>query len=534
MFGFGKTKAERPKSKTRRTRKNVVALYDFAQVQNKDGGNIRRPARIELGGEESPVGGGGLTLQTRYKAINLVRDLMRNSSLLSTDVSMLQLNVIGTNADLMFYNKDAEWYRDAERVWRTWAKHAGFRDGGSLVNLLDKVLYTLLCEGDCVLLFDGGDIDDTGKVMMIPPDQICPLASSDFESRYGKDGWTQVDGVFRDSFGRVMGICVSPRPGLASILAKDALILLKDDPYSACDWVYIKRSFRDTVRGVADVCPVLADCQDIREILEYEKICAKRAAAQYAYVNEAPQESAVTPEGFIDEEPEDGGDGEPDPEEQPKEYTVEKLQDVTGGMLDLLPNGSSVTFSPNDRPSPRTMEFVETVREMAGGALGLTRSFALAKADSSYTAARFDTGLASRAFAKIAQFVDDHILDWLADRVINWHIGKGLMDPAPDENWVDSVAFTHPTGREVLDEQKEVAANSAALKAGLTNLEALIGPNWRGVLRQLATEKKYAESLGLALDMGETKSGQIVTSAEEAEETKETETETETEEREND
>lgn len=508
-------RAETPvngKSRVPKGRRIVVAYYDAVENKNDNGGDIRRPAYIEMGGEESQLGG-GLTMDTRLRCISTVRNLMRNSSLLKTDVSMLQLSVIGCNSDLMFYDKDDAWYRKAEALWRKWGKHASFRDNGSLVDFLDKVLYTLLCEGDCVLLFDDGEIDDSGKVLMFAPDQIAPLPDSDFKARF-KEGWTQCDGIIRDQFGRTMGVVVAPTPGLKVVPANEALILLKDDPYAPCNWCYVKRSFRDTIRGVADALPVLADLQDVNEILQYEKISAKRFAAQYAYITEAEAQSAVTPEGFLPEEPVEEG-GEQNGEEKPEEYTVDHLQDITAGMLDLLPNGSSITFSPNDRPSPRTLEFVEAVREVAGGALGLTRSFALAKADTSYTAARWDTGVASKALAKISQFLDDHILDWLADRLIRWAVKKELIDESPDPDWVDAAAFTHPSGREVLDEVKEQQAIGLALKNGTANLEQLVGPGWRGILSELATEKKYAESLGLSLDMGETKSGQIVPTAQE-------------------
>lgn len=496
-----------PQRNQSKKRGRIIARYDISEDRNDEGGAVRRPSYIEMGGEESLMGG-GLTIDTRFRCISTVRNLMRNSSLLKTDISMLQLNVVGNNADLMFYDRPDEWYRKAEALWRKWSKHASFRDGGSLVDLLDKILYTLVCEGDCVLLFDWDEMDDSGKVLMFPPDQIAPLKDDDFKARF-KEGWTQCDGIIRDDFGRVMGVVISQKPGLQSVPVNDALILTREDPYLPCNWVYIKRSFRDTIRGVADALPVLADLQDVNEILQYEKISAKRFAAQYAYIQEAPQESAVTPEGFIDEEELPEGVEQPE-EDKPQEYTVEHLQDVTAGMLDLLPNGSSVTFSPNDRPSPRTLEFVESVREVAGGALGLTRSFALAKADTSYTAARWDTGVAAKSLAKLAQFLDDHVLDWLADRVINWAIKKELIEEAPAEDWVDAAAFTHPSGREVLDEAKEVSANANALKAGLANYEQIIGPNWRAVFSELATEKKYAEELGLALSIGETKSGLIV------------------------
>lgn len=501
-------KDEPKRRKVSRRRGSTIARYEFPQVVNKDGGVVRRPPRVELGPEES-ISGGGLNLDTRYKLINGVRDLMRNSSLLKIDISMLQLNTIGTTCNLQFFDKDDEWYRDAERIFHKWAKHASFRDGTSLVDVLDKVLYTLIGEGDCVLLFDGEDGLDTGKITLIPPDQIQPMDATEFERQFGKDGWTQSDGVIRDSWGRTVGVIVSPKPGLM-VAPPDSLVLLKDDPYTDGDWIFVKRSFRDTVRGVADVAPILSDVQDVDEILEYSKICAKKAAAQYAYINEAPQESAITPEGFIDDE-EPAEDGTENPtNEQPKEYTIEHLQDVTGGMMDLLPNGSSVTFSPNDKVSPNTMAFVEALREQAGGALGLARSFSLAKADSSYTAARWDTGVSAKSSAKLSAFLDNQILDWLASRVIDWHIRHGLLDEAPDEDWIYSAAFEHPTGREVLDEQKEISANSAALKAGLTNFSEILGPSWKSYLRQLAKEKKFAESLGLALDMGETKSGQVV------------------------
>lgn len=506
-FPFFTRKSEKPKATPRPKKRKVVARYDFAQTQNDNGGTVRRPARIETGAEETQQGG-GLTITNRLKAINLVRDLMRNSPLLRTDINALQLNTIGTNADLMFYDKPEDWYRQAEKAWRKWSKHASFRDNGSLVEFLDKLLYTLLAEGDCVVMFDGGDIEDSGKVLMFGPDQICPLDANDFAAEYSDKGYTQADGIIRDQYGRTIGVVISQQPGLTTVRKDNALVLMKDDPYETGSWIYVKRSYRDTARGVADALPILADLQDVSEILQYEKISAKRFAAQYAYISEAPQESAVTPEGFIDDDAEQT-EGQTEADE---EYTVEHLQDVTAGMLDLLPNGSSIQFAPNDRPSPRTLEYVENVREICGGALGLTRSFSLSKADTSYTAARWDSGIASRAFAKLSQFLDDYVLDWMADRVINWLIGKGKLEKAPDADWAEDVAFTHPSAREVLDEAKIAAANETSLKTGTKNLSELIGPHWRKVLEQLAEEKRYAESLGLNLSFGESGNGVYVRS----------------------
>lgn len=502
-----KTKKTPPKS--RRPHK-TKAQYEFNKAFNKDGGQIRKIPRIELGLEES-IQGGGLVLRTRFQAIGAVRDLMRNSLLLKGDVNTLQLNVIGNSADLMFYAKTEDWYRQAEKAFRRWAKHSDFRDGTSLVEFLDKVLYTVVCEGDVVVIFDR-DLTDSGKVLMVPPDQICPLVDSDFAD-YAKLGWTQCDGIIRDVFGRTVGVVISPTPGqMSTSIADGAVVLVRGDPYTPTDWVYLKRSFRDTIRGVADALPALGALSDIAEVLDAERISVKRFANQYAYVTEPEEESAVTPEGFVDlEETADGDGGEGD-EDKPKTYEIEHLQDVTAGCLDVLPPGGTVTFSPNDRPSPNTMAFVESNREMIGSALGLTRSFALNKADTSYTSARWDTGLAEKQFAKLRQYLDDQLLDWLADRVIGWLVDHGKLDAPVDEDWLDSAAFSHPNGREVLDEQKLINSQAAALKAGLTNLENCLGPAWRSVLQQLATEKKYAESLGLALDMMETKSGEYIPS----------------------
>lgn len=451
---------------------------------------------------------------------------MRSSSLLKSDILVLQDNVIGPQCDLMFFDKPEAWYREAERAWRRWSKHANFRDGTSLTELLDKILYSLLCEGDIVLLFDADELDDSGKLILFPADQICPLADSDFATAYGEQGWTQADGIFRDAYGRIVGVCISPTPGATSVRASDALILTKSPYDEEANWVYIKRSFRETVRGVADALPVLADIQDVHEILSYEKISAKRASAQAAVIVEGPQESAVTPEGFIDDEDEgedENGQGEKDEDED--EYTVEHLADVVGGQIDVLPHGSALQSLDSDRPSPNVLGYVEHAREQIGGALGLTRSFALQKADTSYTAARWDNLAAAKTFGKLQQFLDDHILDWLAGRVIQWHVDHGLIDSAPDATWHDDVAFTHPQ-LQALDEAKDVAAAQAALKTGTKNLEQLVGPNWRSVLSELAAEKKYAEELGLTLSMGESGNGVYIAPAPDASVKPETEEET--------
>lgn len=501
-------KTKKTPSKSRRTRR-TKAQYEFNKVYNKDGGQVRKIPAIELGGEESAEGG-NLVLRTRWQAIAAVRDLMRNSLLLKGDINTLQLNVIGNSADLMFYAKTEDWYRQAEKAFRRWAKHADFREGTSLVEFLDKVLYTVVCEGDVVVIFDR-DLTDSGKVLMVPPDQICPLVESDFTD-YSKLGWTQCDGIIRDDFGRTVGVVISPKPGqMSTSIAEGAVVLVRDDPYTPTDWVYLKRSFRDTIRGVADALPALGALADIAEVLDAERISVRRFSNQYAYVTEPEEESAVTPEGFVDpEEIAEDGEGGEGGEDKPKTYEIEHLQDVTAGMLDVLPAGGSVTFSPNDRPSPNTMAFVESNREMIGSALGLTRSYSLSKADTSYTSARWDTGVAEKQFAKLRQYLDDQLLDWLADRVIGWLVDHGKLDAPVDEDWIDSAAFEHPSGKEVLDEGKVISAQAQALRNGSTNLEQIVGANWRSVLKQLSDEKKYAESLGLNLSFNETAAGQYI------------------------
>lgn len=499
-------------SAPRRRRK---ARYDFVQQANMAGGQKRAPSRVETGGEED-YSGGGLTPRNRLLGIDAARNQFRNSPQFRGFVRTLQNNVVGTKCKLRFFSagdgENAELYRTAERYFAKWAKHANFRDGSTFRRAVKNALSALTIDGDFVCIFDT-DLTGSGKLIFFEADQIANLTPADFAATF-PEGYSQNSGVVIDNFGRECGVIVTAKRGLTEVSKADALVLTKD-PASDDDsnWILVKSVSRLVqTRGAADSLPALPYLTDSQEALTAELQTAKLAASRFGAIIEGAENTpeGTAPTGFL---PEDGEETDGDEEEDPEEpYSAEALTEYCGGNVALLPNGSQVQIDPNNRPNANLSTFLLSVADLAGQSIGLSSSFARGRADSSYTAARFDILYAWSNFQDLQQTLEDDFLDWVARHVIRYAVARGFLDPLPD-GWEDEIAWSFPR-MQSLDELKDIQAASLRLKNGLTTYAQELGPNWRDSLRELSAELDYCKAHGLPLNIFETAAGAMAETAE--------------------
>ena len=503
----------------------MKADYDFTQSTNSRGGRIRRPPRIEKKDEDSI-----LSTWKRQGGVNLARDMWRNAPQVHGMLKGLRVNIIGWEGKLRFYRNEP-WYKAATNYFnKRWSKHADYVDGSTWKELAQLTVYAIQAEGDFVAVFDDGILSGgsgSGRIATWEADQVVNLEDADFKPLADR-GFTQNSGVVKDANGRICGVIVSSERGQKVVPKDKALVLVYDTPeeWEASPVRLVNRKYRlRQARGVADAIPSLQTQVDISEILASELVTAKLASKNYGVVFDPPSgANGTVPTGYADVDQDDettvdtgdtvDGDAgdqddtgdEPEPEPEDDMLTAPGLSDYMDGFVDYLPNGADVKWAPADRPNAQLPPFLEFAGDMVGASFGLYSSLARMKSQGSYTSFRGDLVCTERTYEDFRQWWEDRFADWVAESVIQHAVSRGVLEAPPDPDWADYIAWTYPPPV-VVDETKDVTANTAKLKAGLVTYQQLLGPAWEEQLEQVAKERKALHRMGLQHPQDETVAG---------------------------
>lgn len=515
-----------------RVARRVLAWYDFAEPFNAAGGRKRRPPRIEYGGEESSE---QMSPHRRVMGVDLARNMERNDAPTHGLVRQLRVNVVGDAGKLIF-SESGKWFDKAAAYFKSWSRHADFIDGSSWRECLQLAVYALAMEGDFVAVFDDGRLTDpqtmgTGRLLFFEADQICNLDPKSWANfaRGPRRNWRQVSGVLLDGRGRRVGVVCSRRRGRTETSADEAFILTLDPAApDAARWRFVSRKFRlRQLRGVADAIPALVTSQDAAEMQGYEIQSAKRAASHYAFLRlRKPEESAenvadlpcpaslaenagtdATPQGNANAAQQAAsiaatdGDGQ-----QPLGMNLSRL---TGGQMDASDEVEGIDWDPANRPAGAVTDFLEFSTRLAGRAHGLNSSYALGRADGSYSAARMDLVMSWVVLRDNQQFLEDAFADWVARCVIDRAVALGEL-PAPPADWAARIHWTWPTMPSI-DEQKEQQALTLRIKNGVASPQSILGPGWREIIDQRAEFDAYCREKNVTLAFQEATPGAAAT-----------------------
>lgn len=149
----------------------------------------------------------------RARLLDLTRNLVRNSSLFNTILGQLTTNVVSTcggKVVLSLPNEEAN--KSIRKAFFSYTRNVDFYNGDSLNHLLKRVLREYVIGGDCVLLFDDGLIENSGKVLFFESNEIVNVPQNVVESHYGKGSWISQGKVYSRN-GRHIGTVVSKSQG---------------------------------------------------------------------------------------------------------------------------------------------------------------------------------------------------------------------------------------------------------------------------------------------------------------------------------
>lgn len=141
--------------------------------------------------------------------LSLTRNLVRNSSLFNTILGQLQTNVVSTcGGKVVLSLPNEETNRDLRKTFFSYTRNVDFYTGDNLNRMLKRVLREYVIGGDCVLLFDDGLIEDSGKVLLFESNEIVDVPLSAVQEHYGKGAWISQGKVYSPN-GRHIGTVVS-------------------------------------------------------------------------------------------------------------------------------------------------------------------------------------------------------------------------------------------------------------------------------------------------------------------------------------
>lgn len=127
----------------------------------------------------------------RARLLDLTRNLVRNSSLFNTILGQLATNVVSTCGGKVVIstpNEDAN--KSLKNVFYPYTRNVDFYTGDTFNHLLKRTLREYVIGGDCVLLFDDGLIEDSGKILLFESNEIVDVPPEEVERHYGKGAWS--------------------------------------------------------------------------------------------------------------------------------------------------------------------------------------------------------------------------------------------------------------------------------------------------------------------------------------------------------
>ena len=126
-----------------------------------------------------------LDANKRARLLDLTRNLVRNSSLFNTILGSLTTRVVSTcGGKVILSLPSEEANKSIRKAFYSYTRNVDFYTGESLNHLLKRVLREYVIGGDCVLLFDDGLVEDSGKVLFFESNEIVNVPPHVVEQHY--------------------------------------------------------------------------------------------------------------------------------------------------------------------------------------------------------------------------------------------------------------------------------------------------------------------------------------------------------------
>ena len=242
--------------------------------------------------------------------LDLTRNLVRNSSLFNTILGQLSTSVVSTcGGKVVLSLQNEQTNKDFRRGFYSYTRNVDFYTGDTFNHLLKRVLREYVIGGDCVLLFDDGLVEDSGKVLFFESNEIVNVAPEEVEKRYGKGAWLSQGKVYSKN-GRHIGTIVSKSQKNGEMAGvqvdPNSCYFLKKDPNgNPVDnyWFHFSSNWREG-RGVSQAASAIATIHQLEDLVQSELLASRRNSQIFCWLTQSTEPEQIVPSAF------DGTDGD--------------------------------------------------------------------------------------------------------------------------------------------------------------------------------------------------------------------------------
>ncbi|MDT8070951.1 MAG: phage portal protein [Terriglobia bacterium] len=416
------------------------------------------------------------------------RELAQNNDYVIRFLNLARQNVIGRHGIGMEIAFDQEQFNGAdalaekiETAWQRWSERVSTCGQMSWVDFQQAWIAWFLADGETFVKRVKGYPHNITRFALQPIDpDVVDVSFNRDRIESGGGGANEVRmGVELDSWRRPVAYWALRRhPGEGATVARDRI------PAEEMDHSFVFKMIAQT-RGVPWLHTAMTRMKMLGGYEEAELVASRLAACKMGFF------SSETGESY------EGGERAASGE---LEVTVEP------GSWEELPAGLDVKTVDWQHPNQQFAEFSKAM--LRGAAMGINVSY------SSLTGDLRDVNFSSirqgilderDGWALLQAFAVDHLCkpvfsDWLRMAVTTGQVE--LPRQLPVEAVIEATTWT-PRGWDWVDPRRDVDADIAAVRAGMTSLKQVCakrGFDWREVLEQRAKENTFAEGLGLSLD----------------------------------
>jgi len=311
------------------------------------------------------------------------------------------------------------------------------------------------CESSGNWIYDGVEVADTGDIVAY---HICDQYPSSYNTELPK--WTRVE-----AYGRFTEL-----PNVVHVMG--------------CERA-------GQYRGVPYLAPII---EQVLQLKRYSDAEVTAAVIQSFFTSFITNPSVAGDFSLSEAVPD---------EEDEASYASSDYEMGPGSIIELKP-GQDVRFADPTRPSGRYTDFVGTVCEEIGAALGLPCELLLKRFNASYSASRAALLEAGKMFATRRKWFANTFCNpiyavWLSEAVALGRIkAPGFFtDPLRRAAWLGA-SWVGPSQGQI-DPVKEINSELAAINEGITTREQatirLNGGSWTANMEQLAREEALLRSI---------------------------------------
>lgn len=245
-----------------------------------------------------------LTPYKRAVLLSMTRNLVRNSSLFNTILAQMSANVVSTcGGKIVLSLPNEQTNTDLKRLFFPYTRNTDFYTGDTFNHLLKRTLREYVIGGDCVLVFDDGLIEDSGKILLFESNEIVDVPQAEIEKRYGKGSWISHGKVYSQN-GRHIGTVVSKSQKNCAIMGtnpdpKKCYYLKKDPNGNPMDsfWFHFSSNWREG-RGVSQAASAIATIHQLEDLVQSELMASRRNSQIFCWLTQTPTQEVVVPSTF--------------------------------------------------------------------------------------------------------------------------------------------------------------------------------------------------------------------------------------------